>query len=137
MLLHSPDRSFDVVQNYSTRPLLCIFRTHMDTSFTQKALFGVKITRSCPICNANGCKSRVFTSSMNIQDCHMLLYSEWSLAVHILEQWFLTFLANYPFWCIWKLNYPKTCQKICPKNVSKICHKSLPKNLSKNLQKNL
>ena len=60
-----------------------------------------------------------------------------------LRQWFLTFLANYPFWWVWKPNYPQNCQKICPKNpkklsknyvkkfVIKICQKIYQKNLSK------
>ena len=44
-----------------------------------------------------------------------------------LVQWFLTFLANYPFWCNWKPNYPKKLSKNLSKNISK--------NLSKNYVK--
>ena len=52
-------------------------------------------------------------------------------------RWFLTFLANYPFWCIWKHDYTQNCQKYAQKICQKICHKNLSKNLSKNLPKNL
>ena len=40
---------------------------------------------------------------------------------------FLFFLANYPFWYIWKPNYPQNCRKISQKalknSVKKIYHK--------------
>ena len=81
----------------------------------------------------------------------VLLYSNesiittvWPVVIHTCDyQWFLTFLENYPFWCIWKPNYPQNCRKICPKNLSKdiskklskICPKICQKNLSKNLSK--
>ena len=46
-------------------------------------------------------------------------------SLKFLEQWFLTFLANYPFWWVWKPNYPQTVKK----SVQKICQKSVKKSL--------
>ena len=61
---------------------------------------------------------------------------------HPVHQWFTAFLANYPFWCIWKPNYPKNCQKIDQKPIQKnllwkSVKKSFKKNLSDNHEKNM
>ena len=73
------------------------------------------------------------------------IFSQHSSCNKTIGQWFLTFLANYPFWCNWKPNYPKNCQKICLKIFQKIFQKIwlkifqkiMSKNLSKNMAKNM